>query len=1190
MADYNSMQAQAGLVPGGVSPMQMPTPSPAETALRLSSQAMQYQQVATQQMSSAMMLSQQFQQRYQQIQQQQSMSPYAAHAMSGMMPGSPQYQPGMLPSPITMTPPSSGVFRPLPAPAVAPIPPMYMPPNIMTPFTPRLPSPMFQSPYDQAAVQSDLNANRNFAVMSQVPGALGFGAGIAGGAYAGGRLGARFGPWGAVAGAGLGAAAAGFSGLAGGMQNLAQFGMGPTIEAHQMGAGIQNMSRNWVVQGPQLDATGRGLTRNASIQMAREVQDLAGNTNFKQQTGEMFNRQDLMQIMRQGGQAGLFDMAQEVPQIKQKLAETARTIRQFMELTNDPDVTNVIRQMGRMQQMGLNQQDMVIAAQGMRTYSRMAGTTVEGLQQIGGLPGAATFQGAGLTAGQGFQYGNYAAASARQQVASGGISPRQLALMGGVQGMAQRDIQAQAAFASMPLFAASGAQYGPQGWSAGGKGPTGGAFGMVNNAMANLNRGVQQGGIGALAMFPLQQREIADKMLSEMTPEEQQAQRFEMALSTGERLGMRGRAGMAAGARVLYGDDVAEQMMFTSGNPEAIRAQRQAIQRRQSELNESYRRQREEESPVLGGALRDIGRGVGLTGRGSWGAGVGRGVGKVGDFFSEGAEGIGAIAGDIGDAVGGLFKEETGTLRRRHRRGAAQQLAGLGRGGGRALGKGALGAGQETGLRRADIDMATLVGNMANQDELVGRTVTTVDALLDTVATIGTFGFITDAPDIATGLAGFGISMTTSLEDQRKIIQAESVKNAKMLNTFDLAKKVGGKQKPLSKAARAIEKAMGEKGKNAGRSVIGMAANKLDKIVYDNKSSGKKISDRDIEKSLREAMIEAGATPEEAAKGATDLMADPNIKAQIVSRGSTDSRSAEVWDKVQEGSMREELFGAITKATENRVEFAQEQREGVEDLLDLDKNLLGRYSDEEIQIQKLAASGDLAGLTALATMESGDQDDRSRKLWDQYRKLRPDMDEEALRKQFGKLDAGMLERLRDVGSRGDIADIQKYQESVALEASQTAFGSQGFYKDIGRHSAKFVEMLSDPGRTISAKDVAGAFTDKELRAMSQTRAGRTHATLLKKAQGTGKEAEEAQRRLAALAAEKADISEKGEETVDKVQAAGPEAEALQRSDAALANMEAMFSSFKPAAKDLAIGAKALRDAMESDAMRAALEG
>jgi hypothetical protein len=174
----------------------------------------------------------------------------------------------------------------------------------------------------------------------------------------------------------------------------------------------------------------------------------------------MFNRQDLMQMTKQGGRAGLFDMAQSVPQIKQQLRTTATTIKQFMELTNDPDVSNVIRQMGQLRSFGMTQQEMVTAAQGMKTFARAAGTTVGGVQQMGGLPGAMTFQQAGLTPGTGFQYGNYAAASARQLVASGEVNPRQLALMGGVQGIAQRDIQAQAAMGSMPLFGAANAQYG----------------------------------------------------------------------------------------------------------------------------------------------------------------------------------------------------------------------------------------------------------------------------------------------------------------------------------------------------------------------------------------------------------------------------------------------------------------------------------------------------------------------------------------------------------------------------------------------------------------------------------------------------------------------------------------------------------------------------------------------------------
>jgi hypothetical protein len=366
------------------------------------------------------------------------------------------------------------------------------------------------------------------------------------------------------------------------------------------------------------------------------IQRMAESQSFKAETGGMFNRHDLMQIMQKSGQAGMMDMDQGVDRIQQQLRDVSRTVKRFMELTNDPDVTSVIKRMGQMHTLGMSVPEIEQAASSMRAYSRAAGTTVSGLYQQG-LPGAMTYQGLGLSGGAGLQYGMYSAAAARQAVASGTFSNAELSMYGGVQGIAQRNMQAQGAFMSMPMFGASISSYGAGGWGmnagalarmgGGGAGPQG----MVMGAVSNMNAAVGAGGIGALAMMPLQQKQIMDQAARTMTPYEQTAMRFSMASDTGKFLGLKGAGGFAAGARMLYGDEVASQMMTEASNPAYWRAQKAMIQRERDDIARSQRQDIMDAAPGIMGAIS-----TGIDSMGRPGREIGNAFGRMGAGLSRG--------------------------------------------------------------------------------------------------------------------------------------------------------------------------------------------------------------------------------------------------------------------------------------------------------------------------------------------------------------------------------------------------------------------------------------------------------------------------------------------------------------------------------------------------------------------------
>jgi len=1022
-----------------------------------------------------------------------------------------------------------------------------------------------------------------------------------GGAWMGRGLARRMGMRGRMGMVGMaaGALAMGASGIAEGLGNIADYSMMPMRETRQMGAAMQRMSQDWVVTGPQLHPTGRGLTREAGIEFGGAVRGLAGDEGFQQETGGMFNRQDLMQITRQGGRAGLFDMAQSVPQIKQQLRSTANTIRQFMELTNDPDVSNVIRQMGQLRQFGMTQQEMLTAAQGMRTFSRAAGTTIGGVQQMGGLPGAMTFQQAGLTPGAGFQYGNFAAASARQLVAGGGVNPRQLALLGGVSGIAQRDIQAQAAMGSMPLFGAAMSQYGPGGWgvNAGAVGQSaGGAFGMVGNAVQSMNQAVRQGGIGALATFPLAQREIQDEALSMMTPQQQMAQRFSMAMQTGQRLGLRGRGAFGAGARLLYGDEVATQMMQQASSPEFWQGQRQIIQSRQRELAYNQRQQILADAPMLGGLPRDIAAATGISGAIR---GVGRAFGDIGEGIGEGIAGIGGVLGGFADMYRAQEARGQGLIRRQLRSGAGGAAAGLR---GAALGGGDFSDLVRGGREGVDVDVG--VGRRAlteaiNLEERGGLGVQEraagIPGIPLSILMGGEAGTVGEIAAAASAYARYGMG-----EEYKPIVGEYINTAARTLNIMDKAKQVGGREAHVAKASEALDKAMGDAGGGgAGYSVMRTAADKLDKIVVDRGKYGEAVTAADMQKVLVESIIEESggkvnrSRAEQIAQGLAKkphIMRD--INAQITHYARQDSADPSTWLN-QEGDMRTAVTEQITKATNARVEALQGQIETMEEKLDLDP-FLGFYSGEEENVQKIAArrGGKRFALLAAASMAvTGDRDERTRSKLREVQKKYGFTDKEIRAAErearaMEREDEDTMERIREAGAAGSLEDLERYGTQQQRIGIQSAFASEGFMGQFAPYSERLTEYMGTEGRDVTAAGIAKQFTQEDLGRMAQSGAGgRRWAAIMKLAQGTGEKAQKAQEFITRYAAQQARTTEEGVEEVAATKATGEEAQRLQESDIAMSDMQTVFSEFSRAAPDFAQGARMLREAMNSEMVK-----
>jgi hypothetical protein len=636
------MQANLGLFPGvGQPTMAGPIKSPAQIAAELSAQATANLQYAStigpqvaRNMPQLMAFGQQFQHQFSAAQSMQSFNPYMANMMGGAM-GSPQMN---LPSPIMMTPASMGVFRPpMQSANYAPIPPMYSMPLIQTPFTPQIPRPMFQTAWDQEMRQRDYRADAIYSYAMQAPRAGGNMAGYGIGAFAGAAMGGRMGS--PLLGAAIGMIGAGVSGLSGGMGDLAMMPFRPQLEARQMGAGIQHMSQNFVVGGSQLHQSGMGLTRGASRQLATGIMDMVDSRSFQQQTGGMFSRGDMMQMLSTGGQAGLMDFAQNTDQIKEQLRKAAISVKKFMELTNDPDMNSLIRRMASMQNMGFSMNDMTAAAGNMRRYSRSAGTTIEGIMEAGGA-GSMLYQGMGLSGASGMNFGMFSAMAAKQAVSAGVFSPAELALRGGVSGVAQRNMQAQAAMMSMPIVGASMSSFQNGSWGvnygqmAGQMSGRGGATGFVMGAANNLARAAQSGGVGALALYGLQSRDMNDEISRSMSPEQQMAMRYQSALSLGQQFGLKGAGAFAVGATKMYGSEVASDMLKMASSPEFWKSLREGNHRQRDELARQQYKDIKDRTP---GMWDDVRRTVGnMVGSGTGGGlGIGRSIGALTESWAD---------------------------------------------------------------------------------------------------------------------------------------------------------------------------------------------------------------------------------------------------------------------------------------------------------------------------------------------------------------------------------------------------------------------------------------------------------------------------------------------------------------------------------------------------------------------------
>jgi hypothetical protein len=1037
-----------------------------------------------------------------------------------------------------------------------------------------------------------------FSYGMQVPSALGQAAGIGAGAFAGAKLGGAFGPIGMAAGAIGGGLLAGRTGIAETIGDFAQLPFRPMAETRQMGMAAQRMSQDWVVSGPQLHATGRGLIQQAGIGLAGGMRELASDSGFKEQTGGMFNRQDLMRMTQMSGQAGLMDMAQSVPAIQQQLRQVAVTVKKFMELTNDPDITNVIREMGQMRSFGMNMGQINQAAENMKMFSRAAGTSIRGMREAGGMPGAAVYQGMGLTAGQGFDYGNYSLAMARQTVAGGAVDPRQLAILGGVQGMAQRNMQAQASFLSTPMFAAANASYGAGGWGAG-ENPASmdggrGAFGMVTGAVQNMNAAVRRGGIGALASFGMQQQEIADEAASKMTPMEQTAQRFRMARETGQRFrGMNAMDQFNFGAQLMYGPEVANQMSVQARNPDMWASQQRMYQQRADQLASEGRQRTIDAAPGFFGHLAEK-------------TGIPKALGSAGAQIKEGVSApfrdLGSWAGDKMDRIGDYFGTPEGVSRFRGHRGTSMTSAqassirgekGLGR---------SIAASQQPSFMGEWNRMAEYSRALANSGATGVATGNWIAGGLSNLTSIGPVGLTENATLALGGVMNQGLY---SMDEQDKLIRSMHSDEERAFSIVERGKKKTGDIKDITAGSDALTKAVGVD----GYEVINRASTLLARKAKDYTFSPNEMTSKDHDNAMIDAIVEVSASKGQKisrSEAAARYAKMPSSgKETALSQASSmaaqgDPTVKKVLEVSSSGEQRKRYFDRVDKATENLQDKQMESREGLEmKLFQAGRGALGTEQDpssgwsaegymgssEGFVKAKEFAKGSSSNVTALvaaasASIAGGDLKAMQRgkefflkgggkekdwiQTWENAKKL-----SNSLKDAQG--------RMAVFGAGGDLSKVADWSKSLKDEGIVKGLRSQKFagqFEEFGGNKFR-AAMTEDKGQITNIDEMLEAVGDEGISEMRKkgNKTQKALGALAAKARKGGPGGEKARARLMEYAARQS-------EDVEDRQTVTPEGDAAKSAEAsadAAGEMTLVAQQFGPAVTDFAKAAKMLLD-------------
>ncbi len=358
-----------------------------------------------------------------------------------------------------------------------------------------------------------------------------------------------------------------------GVENLATLPFRGLVNQRARGMELQAATTAFVRSGPELSASGTGLTMNASMDLERNLARMAENRSFKRDTRGTFNRQDMVKITQLSSQLGLLDEAQNVDQITREVGKIGRALSTFMKIAEEPDVQNALQMMGRMRNMGMTLPEVSSATANARTFARMAGTTVQGMLSAG-MQGAGMYQQMGMTGGVGMQVGM--AATGMASMMAGQLSPRHLAMLGGREGIANNLSAAAANITNLDVLLPGLLRQGKEGLEIDQN-----ALMAMASGKQNINQLVQQsqqrlsgmGPKGFIQEYGTRRNELRDQLMGSMGGQGG----ILMSMMTARALSQSGNISYAGALRMLYGEEQARTIELAS-TPENFARLRQQQQ------------------------------------------------------------------------------------------------------------------------------------------------------------------------------------------------------------------------------------------------------------------------------------------------------------------------------------------------------------------------------------------------------------------------------------------------------------------------------------------------------------------------------------------------------------------------------------------------------------------------------------
>jgi hypothetical protein len=293
------------------------------------------------------------------------------------------------------------------------------------------------------------------------------------------------------------------------------------------------------------------------LEASRGLAAMAGSASFRRETRDRFNQQDLFKITQGAGEAGLLTGVGSPDQMTGRVRDVARSLSAFMELAREPDVMRAIQTMGSLRASGLNLHETTAAVAAGRSFARMAGTTFQGLAEVGGAMGSSAFQSMGLTQGLGFQVGMGNYANAASSINRGTLSPQLSALTGGAQGLGTLNTMFSGSLLQLPMVT-PGAMSTGGGLNAGaiqnmlsGRSDLFSMTGRGSNVLTGMAERHGVGGLGmAVAMQPMLQDSLG-RILQAQGPFAQRNMEDRQVMGLSRQLGMSGSQGFLTAAQAL---------------------------------------------------------------------------------------------------------------------------------------------------------------------------------------------------------------------------------------------------------------------------------------------------------------------------------------------------------------------------------------------------------------------------------------------------------------------------------------------------------------------------------------------------------------------------------------------------------------------------------------------------------------